>query len=86
MSVARTALGAIETVAADLRSRLNSLNGLNPAAIDTVAAEAREALTRVAQLLNSQAAGDVPFAVETRLTAITRQDLTQRGLREQRRC
>ena len=30
--------------------------------------------------------GDVPFAVETRLTAITRQDLTQRGLREQRRC
>ena len=64
MSVARTALGAIETVAVDLRSRLNSLNGLNPAAIDTVAAEARESLTRVAQLLNSQAAGVYVFAGE----------------------
>lgn len=64
MHVARTALGGIETIAADLRARLNSLNGLNPPAIDAIAAEARLALVRMGDLLNSQAAGAFVFAGE----------------------
>jgi flagellar hook-associated protein 3 FlgL len=64
MAVTRTALGGIETVAADLLVRLNSLNGLNPQAVDAIAAEAREALGRVGELLNTQAAGAYVFAGE----------------------
>lgn len=64
MSVARTALGGIEAIAADLRARLNNLNGLNPQTVDTVASEARSALARMGDLLNSQAAGVYVFAGE----------------------
>jgi flagellar hook-associated protein 3 FlgL len=64
MNVARTAMGGIERIAADLRARLADLNGLNPASIDAVAAEARLSLARVADLLNSQAAGAYVFAGE----------------------
>lgn len=64
MTVARTALGGIEAIAADLVSRLNSLNGINLQAVDAIAADARSALAQVADLLNSQVAGAYVFAGE----------------------
>lgn len=64
MQVARTALTGIEGAASDLRARLSSLNGINPVSVDAIAAEARQALVRVGDLLNSQAAGAYVFAGE----------------------
>ncbi len=64
MHVARSALTGIESIASDLRSRLSSLNGINPASVDAIAAEARQALVRMGDLLNSQAAGAYVFAGE----------------------
>lgn len=64
MNIARTAMDGIGQIAADLRARLADLNGLNPASIDAVAAEARQQLIRVGDLLNSQAGGVHVFAGE----------------------
>lgn len=54
MQVAQTALSQISQIASNFFAQTNNLNGLDPATIDSVAASARDALTQVAGLLNSQ--------------------------------
>jgi flagellar hook-associated protein 3 FlgL len=56
--VTQIAMTRIQAITANLVSQLPSLNGLSSTAVDTVAASARDALSQVANLLNSQY-GDV---------------------------
>ena len=62
MGVAQTTLERIGTIAQDFYAKIPSLNGLNAAAIDSVAANARDALREMAGLLNAQAGGVYVFA------------------------
>ena len=62
MDVAQSAMKGIQDTASKLLAQLNTLNGLNPSMIDSAAAGARQALTQVAHLLNSEAAGAYVFA------------------------
>ena len=62
MDVAQTALSQISSEASTFYADTNNLNGLNPSQIDSVAAAARDALVRVAGLLNSTDAGRYVFA------------------------
>ena len=62
--VTQTALGQIQSIAAKLSSQLTSLNGLSPANIDAVAANARGSLAEVGNLLNSQFGDAYVFAGE----------------------
>jgi flagellar hook-associated protein 3 FlgL len=64
MQVAQTAMTQAQSVAASFVTAMNSLNGLNPASIDSVAANARAALTQVAGLLNTQNGGVYLFSGE----------------------
>jgi flagellar hook-associated protein 3 FlgL len=58
----QTAMTQIQSIAANLLSEMPSLDGLNPAEVDTVAASARSDLATVADLLDSQYNGVYVFA------------------------
>ena len=48
MSVAQSALTEIQSIAADFYAQLNTVQGVNASAVDTIAASARDALGQVA--------------------------------------
>lgn len=58
MQVTQTAMTQLQQIAAKFVSDIPNLNGLNPSEVDSVAADARSALTQVADLLNTKN-GDV---------------------------
>ena len=62
MGVAQTALTQIGAIANSLYASLNSINTMTPSQTDSVAAQARDALTQMAGLLNSQDGGNYVFA------------------------
>lgn len=62
MSVAQTALTQIQSIASNLYAQLNNLEGVDSSEIDSVAANARDALGQVADLLDTQDAGVYVFA------------------------
>ncbi|HET6197159.1 MAG TPA: hypothetical protein VFE12_15460, partial [Acetobacteraceae bacterium] len=62
MSVAQSALTAIQSIATDFYAQLNNLGGVNAGAVDTIAASARDALGQVVDLLDTQDAGVYVFA------------------------
>lgn len=62
MQVAQTALTQMQQIATDFVAQTNNLNGLNAAGIDTIAAQARDALSQVANLLDTQDGGIYVFA------------------------
>ena len=62
MQVTQTAMTQIQQVASSLYAQLNGLNGLNPQAVDTVAASARQSLQQVAGLLDSKDGDTYVFA------------------------
>ena len=62
--VTQTAMTQIQSVASSLLSQLTTLNGLNPSTVDSVAANARDALAAVGNLLNSRFGDVYVFAGE----------------------
>ncbi len=62
MSVAQTALTQIQSIASNFYAQLNNLDGVDPSEIDSVAANARDALGQVAELLDTQDGGAYVFA------------------------
>lgn len=62
MQVAQTSMERIGEIVSTFYAQLPNLNGLNVAAIDSVAANARDALREMAGLLNAQAGGVYVFA------------------------
>jgi flagellar hook-associated protein 3 FlgL len=62
MQVTQTAMTQIQSIASDLLSQLNSLEGADGSAIDTVAATARDQLAQVANLLDSTNGSTYVFA------------------------
>ncbi len=62
MQVSQTAMTQIQQVASSLFSQLNTLNGLNPQSVDTLAASARLALQQVAGLLDTKDGDAYVFA------------------------
>jgi len=62
MQVTQSAMTRIQQIASDFNAQLNNLNGLNPQNIDVVAASARNALTELAGLLDTQDGGTYVFA------------------------
>ena len=60
--VTQTAMTRIQSIASNLLARLPNLNGINPSAVDTIAATARSDLAQLADLLDSQYAGIYVFA------------------------
>jgi flagellar hook-associated protein 3 FlgL len=62
ISVAQSALGSIESIAANFYSQLNNLEGVSSSEIDSIAANARDALKEVAGLLDTQDGGIYVFA------------------------
>ena len=61
LTVAQAALTQLQTIASTLNAQLNSLNGLDAATVDSVAASARAALQQAAGLLDTQDAGTYVF-------------------------
>jgi flagellin-like hook-associated protein FlgL len=61
MSVAQSALAQIQSIGASFYAQLNSVQGLNASAVDTIAASARDALGQVASALNTQDGGVYVF-------------------------
>jgi flagellar hook-associated protein 3 FlgL len=62
MSVAQTALTAIQSIASNFYAQLNNVQGVNSSEIDSVAANARDAIGQVADLLDTQDGGVYVFA------------------------
>lgn len=62
MGVAQTALSRISSIAGNFYAQTNNLNGLDAGTVDSIAASARDALTQVANLLDSQDGGTYVFA------------------------
>lgn len=62
ISVAQSALGSIGSIAANFYAQLNTLEGVDSSAVDTIAANARDALKEVAGLLDTQYGGVYVFA------------------------
>jgi flagellar hook-associated protein 3 FlgL len=62
MSVAQSALTALQSVAAGFYAQLNNVQGVNANAVDTIAASARDALGQVTSLLDTQDGGVYVFA------------------------
>jgi flagellar hook-associated protein 3 FlgL len=69
MSVTQTALTSINSVASQFYASLPSLNGLNPSEVDSVAAQAKQALSQVANLLDTKDGDAYVFAGQTPGTA-----------------
>jgi flagellar hook-associated protein 3 FlgL len=62
MQVAQTALSQISSIASNFYAQAANLNGLDPSAIDTIAASARDALVQVAGLLDTKNGNSYVFA------------------------
>jgi flagellar hook-associated protein 3 FlgL len=62
MQVTQTAMTQIQSIAQNLYAQLVSLNSVNPPDIDTVAAQARQELAQVANLLDSKDGNTYVFA------------------------
>ncbi len=62
MSVAQTALTGIQSIAASFYAQLNNVQGVASSEIDSIAANARDALGQVASLLDTQDGGVYVFA------------------------
>lgn len=62
MQVTQTAMTQVQSIAATFFANMNNLNGLNSSTVDSVAASARDALTQVAGLLDTQNGGVYVFA------------------------
>lgn len=62
LGVTQTAMTQLQTIASKFLADLNNLNGLNPSAVDSIAANAREALTQTANLLDTQDGNVYVFA------------------------
>ncbi len=62
MGVAQTAMTRIQSIAADFYAQLNNVDGINASAVDSIAASARDALSQVADLLDTQDGGVYVFA------------------------
>lgn len=62
MQVAQTALTQMSAIASSFYAQTETLNGLDPQSVQTVAADARAALAQVAGLLDSQDGGTYVFA------------------------
>jgi flagellar hook-associated protein 3 FlgL len=62
MGVAQSALSQIQSVAANFYAQVNNLSGANASEVDTIAASARDALSQVADLLDTQDGGVYVFA------------------------
>ncbi|HTI83306.1 MAG TPA: flagellin [Acetobacteraceae bacterium] len=62
ISTTQSALGSIESIAANFYAQLNNLEGVDSSEIDSIAANARDALQQVAGLLNTQYGGVYVFA------------------------
>lgn len=62
MAVTQNAMTQIQQIAANFTSKMPNLNGLNPQEIDSVAADARDALGQVADLLNTKDGNNYVFS------------------------
>ena len=62
MQVSQTAMTQIQQIASTFAGKIPNLNGLDGTEMDSVAAQARAALQQVADLLNTQDAGNYVFA------------------------
>lgn len=62
MDVAQSSLSSIESIAANFYAQLNNMQGADSSEIDSVAANAQQALTQVAGLLDAQDGGAYVFA------------------------
>lgn len=62
MGVMQAAMAQIQQIATNFVSKMPSLNNLNPAEIDSVAGDARDALKQLAGLLNTQDGGVYIFS------------------------
>jgi flagellar hook-associated protein 3 FlgL len=61
MAVTQTAMTQLQTIASNFRSQLDTLNGLAPSNVDSVASAARQALVQVAGLLDTTDGGTYVF-------------------------
>ena len=62
MAVTQNAMTQLQQIAANFVSKIPNLNGLNPSEIDSVAADARDALGQVADLLDTKDGNDYVFS------------------------
>ena len=62
ISTAQSALGSIESIASNFYAQLNNMEGVNSSEIDSIAANARDALKQVAGLLDTQDGAIYVFA------------------------
>jgi flagellar hook-associated protein 3 FlgL len=62
MSVTQSTMNSIESIASNFYAQLNNLQGVNSSEIDSVAANARDALNQVANMLDTQDGGIYIFA------------------------
>ncbi len=62
MTATQGAMSQIGQIASNFYAQLNNLNGLNPSEVDSIAADARDALQQVAGLLDTQVGGNYVFA------------------------
>jgi flagellar hook-associated protein 3 FlgL len=62
ISVAQTALTQLQSIASNFYAQLNNVQGVNSSEIDSVAANARDAIGQVADLLDTQDGGVYVFA------------------------
>lgn len=69
MGVTQTALSSLSSVASQFYADLPNLNGLNPSEVDLVAADAKQALAQVANLLDTKDGDAYVFAGQTPGTA-----------------
>ena len=62
MSVAQSAMTQIQSIASNFYAQLDNVGGVNASAVDGIAASARDALSQVASLLDTQDGGVYVFA------------------------
>ncbi len=62
MAVTQTAMSNIQSIAASFYAQLNTVDGINASAVDSIAASARDALSQVASQLDTQNGGVYVFA------------------------
>ena len=69
MTVTQTAMTNIQSIAASFYAQLNTVDGINASAVDSIAASARDALSPVASQLDTQNGGVYVFAGQDTNTA-----------------
>jgi flagellar hook-associated protein 3 FlgL len=62
MAVTQSAMSNIQSIAASFYTQLNTVDGVNASAVDSIAASARDALSQVASQLDTQNGGVYVFA------------------------